>query len=107
METVIIVSVVAAICAGILADRKGRNVAGWVILCVLIPLCLLILVCLGSLKETSREAPIVADPNIPDAGKSGADETTCPFCAETIKKAAKVCKHCGRDLPEPETEPIL
>lgn len=23
------------------------------------------------------------------------DETTCPRCAETIKAAAKVCKHCG------------
>lgn len=22
----------------------------------------------------------------------------CPFCAEIIKKRAKVCKHCGRDL---------
>lgn len=27
-----------------------------------------------------------------------ADEKACPFCAETIKAAAKVCKHCGRDL---------
>ena len=25
--------------------------------------------------------------------------TTCPFCAEEIKYAAVVCKHCGRDLP--------
>ncbi len=22
----------------------------------------------------------------------------CPFCAETIKKRAKVCKHCGKDV---------
>ncbi len=26
------------------------------------------------------------------------DETTCPECAETIKAAAKVCKHCGYRL---------
>lgn len=29
------------------------------------------------------------------------DETTCPECAETIKSAAKVCKHCGFRLPPP------
>jgi hypothetical protein len=23
----------------------------------------------------------------------------CPFCAETIKQAAKVCRFCGRELP--------
>jgi hypothetical protein len=23
---------------------------------------------------------------------------TCPFCAEDIQDAAKVCKHCHRDL---------
>ncbi|MDP9343943.1 MAG: zinc ribbon domain-containing protein [Actinomycetota bacterium] len=27
----------------------------------------------------------------------------CPFCAETIKRAASVCRFCGRDLPpQPE-----
>ncbi|HWQ10851.1 MAG TPA: hypothetical protein VN436_17140 [Holophaga sp.] len=24
----------------------------------------------------------------------------CPFCAETIKQAAVVCRFCGRDLPK-------
>ncbi len=31
------------------------------------------------------------------------DETTCPQCAETIKTAAKVCKHCGYRIDSAST----
>lgn len=31
----------------------------------------------------------------------------CPFCAEEIKKAAIVCKHCGRELPGFEKHSLL
>lgn len=26
------------------------------------------------------------------------DERSCPFCAETIKAAAKLCRFCGKDI---------
>ncbi len=31
---------------------------------------------------------------------SESDTTTCPFCAERIKRAATRCKHCGSDIPK-------
>lgn len=30
---------------------------------------------------------------------------TCPFCAEEVRDAAVVCKHCGRDLPPAPAPP--
>ncbi|WP_051294815.1 hypothetical protein [Maridesulfovibrio bastinii] len=30
--------------------------------------------------------------------KAGGDYIDCPYCAETIKKQAIVCKHCHRNL---------
>ena len=36
-----------------------------------------------------------------------AAEKVCPFCRETIKISATVCKHCRRDLPETSIEERL
>ncbi|MFP5498085.1 MAG: zinc ribbon domain-containing protein [Gammaproteobacteria bacterium] len=40
------------------------------------------------------------------AGAQTSDLRDCPFCAETIKKAAVKCKHCGADV-EPARRPKL
>ena len=30
--------------------------------------------------------------------RRGPGDAKCPFCAETIKKSARICRHCGRDV---------
>ena len=77
--TILIIIIIVAICAGIFASKFNRNVFGWVILCLLFPLAIIILLCLGKLKANTPEQK-------------------CPFCAETISAEALVCKHCGRDI---------
>jgi hypothetical protein len=37
---------------------------------------------------------------IPDTPDSVKDEKLCPMCAETVKAAALICKHCGHHFPE-------
>ncbi|MEO6029234.1 MAG: hypothetical protein ABIR79_20420 [Candidatus Binatia bacterium] len=32
---------------------------------------------------------------------------SCPRCAETIKRAAQVCRHCGSDIPIELTEEVV
>lgn len=34
------------------------------------------------------------------------DTRKCPFCAELVKREAKICKHCGKELPEFKPEQI-
>jgi tRNA(Ile2) C34 agmatinyltransferase TiaS len=55
-------------------------------------------------------------PKVKDAAKTGAQTASglvsdlrarnkkCPFCAETIKAEAVVCKHCHRTLPEQQSQ---
>lgn len=87
----LVVAIIAAVCGGIVAGNKNRNVAGWAVLCFLIPLCLLIILFLSKLPASQG----MEEATLPTQD----DSKICPFCAETIKRAAVVCKHCGRDLP--------
>jgi len=72
--------IIGTLVGAIIGDRKGRAGAGAFLGLLLGPIGWLI-AALGPDYKTARES------------------RKCPFCAELVKKEAKVCKHRGRDLP--------
>lgn len=51
------------------------------------------------LMKHIQQRPQQAEPIKPVQATVTADSKTCPFCAETIKTAAVVCRFCNRELP--------
>jgi len=77
---IIFLRAVAAIAGGMIANRKGRGMLAWSVLCFIFPpLILLILILQPKLAR----------------GKT----RTCPYCSRVIYKEDTVCRYCKRELP--------
>lgn len=83
--------------AAMLAESKNRSGKGWGVLALIFgPTVFFVLGFLPVLDCGDDEFFSLGNP-LPRRRK-------CPHCAETIKAEAKVCKHCGRDVPEIPTQ---
>lgn len=94
----IIAWIVCGVFAAIIASSKGRSFLAWLILGLLFGIfALLASGFMPSINKSEAQSQI--DKKIKSITN---DERKCPFCAEIIKKEAKLCKHCGK-----EVEPIF
>jgi hypothetical protein len=67
------------------AQKKGRSYWGFFLLSTL---CLPIGLAVALIASPSDESSAVTS-----------NLVKCEFCAEHIKREAKICKHCGKDVP--------
>jgi len=78
----IIIWVAAAVLGGAVASGKNRSAAGWATICLLLPIAILVLFALPTIKE---------EPTAEISKK-------CPDCAEQVQPDARICRHCGHEF---------
>lgn len=88
---VLILAILLGLIPAAIARNKGRSFVGWWIFGAL----LLIVALPAALLVGRREEGL-------DRMQSAEGRTRCPHCAEWIRREARVCKHCGRDV-EPQS----
>jgi ribosomal protein S27AE len=71
-----------------IASKKGRNAFGWFVLSIFISPLLggIIVVCLSPLRVVLEQRA------------TSTDMRKCPHCAELVKREAKICRYCQREL---------
>jgi type VI protein secretion system component VasK len=94
--TLIIICLVIGLLPAAIAQSKGKNFIVWwlygaLLFIVALPHALIMRPDRAALEERDIENQV---------GRK------CPHCAEVIKREAKVCRFCGRDV-EPAAPPVV
>lgn len=97
---IFIIWIALSFLAGYIAEQKGRSGVGFFFLSLILsPLVGIIAALVVKPGEKAEPA---------GAGRVAAPtERTCPYCAESVKVEAIICKHCQRDLPKHAPEAAI
>lgn len=104
---ILFIPLFGAVLNGLFARSRGRGPVRWALFGALLPLVgLLILALLPNLRHVvSQDKNVSGDgrhrnlPEVETVQHNIGELRTCPFCAESIKLEAVVCRYCGRDVP--------
>ena len=107
----LVIMLVGGILGAILASNKNRSPFAWFAICFLLPIAVFIILALSKIEKepakvevplSTPSTPLNTENQVGDIEAShqvvSPDEIQCPMCAETIKKAAKICRYCKHDL---------